>query len=783
MIKKLFRLIKSIYLNYAINFFSLNILVISLYLFDFKKLVNETALLVSFVILICQIFSGNSRTLVLANKNFINADEVIFLRLLFLFPITIFSFIFVYAYDFSDISFASSIIFLVLSQWVYEIYLSKQEINSKKIIYCHFLFTFVAFLLVLVSLYLQSIFFLKIIIFIYSIIIFYFSISYFFRSKRSISKIFIDIKSLFRILIFSSYGSSLSIAVSNFFFRYLLIKLVSEDLSSALIICFMAGSFPVSLFTQIIGASLLRFKINFRIVFKIFLIIFVCILFLVIFLTKDLLFDINSRVLELHEIYRLTISFSLIGIYPMMLGLFRRQFYLSHSSKRETFFYLDVIYSLAIILVIPFLYITNNVNYFSFSFLITGFLSFFIFNFSKLLNKKTIINFFIFLIPVPIFFSFFDGLKKFSFVILDRSKFSDDFIDFFILPLPISCFVVPLLLISLLSDKKNNTNTIYFVSFSFFIALFSLSLFNRFNFSNFLNLAQFYLPIIAIVCGEIVGSSKKYYLKFLRFFMIVALTVIISQILSTIIYKTDSLNPDIFFLYVYQTEQYSSLALIFIFFIYIQKNLFNKTDINSYYKSFSVSLILLVYVYLSHNLLLYLYLLLYIIFLIAFTKKYILNYCIFLFFLILTIYFTEVHLTFNLSEFLINRSYWYSIYFTEIISSPYNLLFGSNINNELYKNTSGIYNYYLDFIYNFGLVSLIPFVILVFLTIRKTLLLKRNFILDTQQATKFFILILTLFIDSFLKVSLKQPYIGIIIFFIWGMYYSNLNLKIKKLNQ
>ena len=130
-----------------------------------------------------------------------------------------------------------------------------------------------------------------------------------------------------------------------------------------------------------------------------------------------------------------------------------------------------------------------------------------------------------------------------------------------------------------------------------------------------------------------------------------------------------------------------------------------------------------------------------------------------------------------------NRSYWYSISFTEIISSPYNLLFGSNINNELYKNTSGIYNYYLDFIYNFGLVSLIPFVILVFLTIRKTLLLKRNFILDTQQATKFFILILTLFIDSFLKVSLKQPYIGIIVFFIWGTYYSNLNLKIKKLNQ
>ena len=135
MLNKLVTLGKSIYLNYAINFFSLNILVILLFLFDLNKLVNETALLASFVILTCQIFSGNSRTLVLANKNFINADDVIVLRLLFLFPITICSFLFIYLYNFSDISFASAIICLILSQWVYEIYLSKNELKSKKIIF------------------------------------------------------------------------------------------------------------------------------------------------------------------------------------------------------------------------------------------------------------------------------------------------------------------------------------------------------------------------------------------------------------------------------------------------------------------------------------------------------------------------------------------------------------------------------------------------------------------------------------------------------------------------
>ena len=125
MINRLFSFFKSIYLNYAINFFALNTLVILLYLFDFKKLVNETALLASFLIFVCQIFSGNSRTLVLSIKESIDADNVIALRLLFLFPITIFSLIFIYIYNFSDIFFVSSIVCLVLSNWVYEIYLSK----------------------------------------------------------------------------------------------------------------------------------------------------------------------------------------------------------------------------------------------------------------------------------------------------------------------------------------------------------------------------------------------------------------------------------------------------------------------------------------------------------------------------------------------------------------------------------------------------------------------------------------------------------------------------------
>lgn len=771
---KLFNSVKSIYLNYAINFSTLNFLIIFLYIFDLNKLVTETALLASFLILLCQIFSGNSRTLVLSNKASLDADKVITLRLLFLFPITIFSFIFVYLYNFSDISFACSIICLVLSNWVFEIYLSKQELKSKKIITHHFILSFFIFFSVLISLSLKSILFLKISIFIYSLSVLFFSISYLLRSKTSIPKVLIDYKKVFNIVIFSSYGSSLSVAVSNFFFRYFLIKLFSEGISSTVIICFMVGSFPVSLFTQIIGASLFRFKINFRKIFKYFLIIFIGITSISLITVNDLIININSRALELNEIIKLTICMSLIGIYPMMLGMFRRQFYLNNSSRRENFFYLDMIYSFSVILVVPFLYILSNPNYLSFSFLITGFLSYFIFNFSKILNHKKIISFFLLLIPLPVFISIFDGLKKFELSLVDGTKFSEEVLSLSTLPLPISCLIIPLLLISLLSNTKNRTNTIYFVALSFFLALFSLSFSNRLNFSNFLNLTQFFLPLIAIICGEIIGSNNKFDLKFLRYFAFVASFIMIFQIIFTIIGRTNTLNPDISFLYIYQTEQYSSLALILIFFIFIYKQILDRQKIFFNYKIYLSFTILVLYIFYSQNLLFYLYFCSFVIFLTFFSKRYIFWYLFSVLTIGLYIYFGDHNLFFDKDIFLHYRTVVYHTYLTEIFNTSENFLLGSNLNNELYKDLPGVFNYYLDFIYNFGFISFLPILFLIILTLKKTFKLK-NFIFNNKiNLALFFVIILILFVDSFLKVSLKQPYIGIIIFFIWGIYFSRL---------
>ena len=776
---KLFNLIKTIYLNYAINLFSINILLILLYFFNLQKLVNETAILSSFAIVVCQIFSGNSRSLVLAKKNYIKADSVISLRLMLIFPITIFCLFFLYQYNFSDYSFATSIFCLIISQWIYEIFLSKKELISKKIIFKHFILSLVVFLLVILTLYLESIFYLKVVIFTYSFSIFYFIFSSHFKKDISIPKIILDIKTIVNLLIFSSYGSSLSIAISNFFFRFFLIKLLTEDLASTLIICFMIGSFPVSLFYQIIGASMFRFKINFRKFFKIFFTIFIASISISFLVVGSLFSKINLETFDIETSIKLTLVASLIGVYPMMMGLFRRQFFLTNSYKRESFFYLDIIYSLAIIFIIPFLYMLDNSNYFCFSFLISGCACYFIYNFSKYLNNQKLFKILIILIPIPVFVVFFDPLQNFDFSLLSSFNYSEiNTNKLFFTPLPISSLLIIPLLLGQLNNKENKSISIYFVALSIFCMLFVTSYTERFNFSNFLNLAQFFLPMLAIICGEIIGSNSKLKDRVLKSFFNIAIIIIILQILFTLRFNTEGLNPNFILFYIYQTEQYTSLALIIIVFVNLQSLYLKNYDKKFNYKYFLVLVIILIYVYLSNDATLYVYSTIFFITHLWLVSRFVKNYLILisLFFIMLL---SINYLNYDYSNFMTYRIDWYNIYFLEITSSIKTFFLGSNINNELYKITPGVFNYYLDFIYNFGFISIIPLLLLILLTIHKITKQIKNNVISHENLFIITVLIVILFIDSFLKVSLKQPYIGIIVYFLWGIGLSNLPKKLE----
>jgi len=121
---------------------------------------------------------------------------------------------------------------------------------------------------------------------------------------------------------------------------------------------------------------------------------------------------------------------------------------------------------------------------------------------------------------------------------------------------------------------------------------------------------------------------------------------------------------------------------------------------------------------------------------------------------------------------LIRMHYWHN-YVVKIVSSPKILLIGNNEIPDRAEYPSA-HNYYLDFIYHFGVIALFP--VLALLTYTCTMIYRqRKKIFYSPGLTGLCcVTMFLLLIDNFLKVGLRQPYSGIFTFFLWGLLLSRL---------
>jgi hypothetical protein len=79
------------------------------------------------------------------------------------------------------------------------------------------------------------------------------------------------------------------------------------------------------------------------------------------------------------------------------------------------------------------------------------------------------------------------------------------------------------------------------------------------------------------------------------------------------------------------------------------------------------------------------------------------------------------------------------------------------------------HNYYLDFAYNFGVVSLLPMFFLMGFTGLQVFKKRHLVLLSPTMLSLTLVVAFLLLIDNVLKVSLRQPYTGMFTFFIWGI--------------
>ncbi len=117
-------------------------------------------------------------------------------------------------------------------------------------------------------------------------------------------------------------------------------------------------------------------------------------------------------------------------------------------------------------------------------------------------------------------------------------------------------------------------------------------------------------------------------------------------------------------------------------------------------------------------------------------------------------------------------AYW-KFYAGEILASPKNAVLGHATPPDRTKYPSA-HNYYLDFAYNFGIVPLLPLLALIGLTLlgvrRKWRAVKSSIPLLGLTAVVLFLVL----VDNSFKVGMRQPYPGILTFFLWGILLSHL---------
>jgi hypothetical protein len=107
-------------------------------------------------------------------------------------------------------------------------------------------------------------------------------------------------------------------------------------------------------------------------------------------------------------------------------------------------------------------------------------------------------------------------------------------------------------------------------------------------------------------------------------------------------------------------------------------------------------------------------------------------------------------------------------YLRGIFSDLSTFLLGHNVPPDR-KLWPSAHNYYLDFIYNFGFISALVIIGLILFTVFQLYRYRRHIVMSPATLGLTIVVLFLLVPDSLLKVGMRQPYPGIITFFLWGL--------------
>ena len=343
-------------------------------LFNQIPFATEIGIIPGLVLLITQLFSGNSRSLLIYNdkKNFLN--EVINLRINVSFIILILSIVTLkLLYNTANFKIFFLLNLIVCLAWINEIFISSHEKNQSIIFIKFFNFFYILFYILIIFSFLSKNFNLFYILFSFGIFQILFFLYHFNLKKQFVLNFKKNLHNYSNKILpmVSNFSNILSIII----WRFSLLFLMGKSVAGIYFAAFSIASFPGTLFNSVIAQTVITNKSLKNIYEKFNTPLSLIILFLII-ATIAIVNQYFNQFTNLNFINIVLIS--LVGTLIMLKALYIRHQKLSLSFiLQKKVFYADIYYSITISPVILFLYYMAGTEWISLSYFISSIIAYF----------------------------------------------------------------------------------------------------------------------------------------------------------------------------------------------------------------------------------------------------------------------------------------------------------------------------------------------------------------------------------------------------------------------
>lgn len=781
--------------------------------------------------------SANARNLILNKYNSVPAGSIIVARMLLLIPIAGITFVLSTSFSGVNSYFAVILILRRSVEWLGEVHLSEMERLGDSGIAQHYLIAQILLLTLAILWILTGMPLPLLGLFLWALLPLLFSLRFIFESLQAPLT---ALQSVWQRLL-PHIGSTTVIGVTVYVFRLLIILMVGKTVAGDLFTAYALGGVFGSIFASAIGPSLalhenrsgarnlpslIRFSLFGTFVLgSVLFIISVCLPELLFWTAKSILFWKGT-------------SLSMIGGVVMVHAqIIRNRFLQQH--KDSDVFGPDVLMNILVIAAVPFTFYLFGEQSLAVLFLFNAVLAFvFYWNCEKDENEiifKTANMLYLMriILPaamlLPLFFLMSGYIFRSPIMIYESRGILAN------LPIPLSVFAC-FIGIPMLGSYQRAIASLKFLFFTFILMVTATIIISHSHpqqgQAKLLLLIQFILPMFAIFLGQIIESTelpRSHYIE--KAFLYTLLIMVPFQLLCTLIQNIFYLTAYLYIFSIYQHIQYVpvifvSAYLISLYTLWPQEKqrrlLVFLTPLMGIYSAASLSrltpfllltgfLMFAIYkwAFSSEKLPVFLFLILLIsyggyVFLSkndpAFSGKIKNNEDIHTSSTITGKY-TEGYHQSSISDKLpdesvvfkdelnkldpntLKRTDYWRYYLKYTTSSTKNLLLG-NLERPDQSKLASAHNFYLDFIHNFGLLAITPFIVIIGYTVRSVYNLRHHVYNSPELLGLVVVVFFLIFIDNFLKVGFRQPYPSIFSYFVWGVLLSRLSSlsgKVKKI--